>query len=126
LPPVGLQESRERPYAIQTAASRKGGQEQEGGSGLAFCPAILTLRLQPRHPFFHPLLPDVGINLGGGQIDARQPRTATLAAPNGADWAINVVFKNPFIPRKCLFIKRLFIKRLCNHDKINKYNLQVI
>ena len=51
---------------------------------------------QPRYHLLHPLLPDIGFNLGGGQIDARQPRTATMPAPDKADCGI----KNSPLPAR--------------------------
>ena len=44
------------------------------GAGLVFCHASLNLRSQPRHHPLHPLLPDVGVNLGGGDALVAEQR----------------------------------------------------
>jgi len=39
------------------------------GAGIGFCHAIPDPISPPRHHLLHPRLPDVGVNLGGGQVD---------------------------------------------------------
>ena len=61
------------------------------GRGLAFCPAILTHRSQPRHHLLHPLLADVGVNLGGVDGRLTQQRT-TQSCPYCASALIDCLF----------------------------------